>query len=292
MVKVLVNGGLFEISKVEEIVEKRVPFNGTNIRLVQIAKDSKQAVSGLHFQVKNTECNVFAIGEFTIGNLPTAKVKEIMKQLLSDGYYDFSDCDFQPMMFVEKYKFDEGKSKPYFCQGSLIQFYAPNDVFNCPLNINGAEVQAEFGDEKDDLSDMSDEELRQAIYELEDTTMLRLGQMSREEADLSDMELVETPAKDIDEKSKDSNKKTTKSKPVVDKEVTETTEVSANPEATKDTAEVANTDVSSTNGVSSEAAADASSDTSVATNEDSASDSSEADADPAKDVADGTEDVA
>lgn len=27
MVKVLVNGGLFEISKVEEIVEKRVPFN-------------------------------------------------------------------------------------------------------------------------------------------------------------------------------------------------------------------------------------------------------------------------
>lgn len=67
MVKVLVNGGLFEISKVEEIVEKRVPFNGTNIRLVQIAKDSKQAVSGLHFQVKNTECNVFAISEFTIG---------------------------------------------------------------------------------------------------------------------------------------------------------------------------------------------------------------------------------
>ena len=104
-----------------------------------------------------------------------------MKQLLSDGYYDFSDCDFQPMMFVEKYKFDEGKSKPYFCQGSLIQFYAPNDVFDCPLNINRAEVQAEFGDEKDDLSDMSDEELRQAIYELEDTTMLRLGQMSREE---------------------------------------------------------------------------------------------------------------
>lgn len=33
MVKVLVNGGLFEISKVEEIVEKRVLFNGANIRL-------------------------------------------------------------------------------------------------------------------------------------------------------------------------------------------------------------------------------------------------------------------
>lgn len=46
MVKVLVNGGLFEISKVEEIVEKRVPFNGANVRLVQIAKDSKPYLKG------------------------------------------------------------------------------------------------------------------------------------------------------------------------------------------------------------------------------------------------------
>ena len=110
--------------------------------------------------------------------------------------------------------------------------------------------------------------------------------------DLLDMELSEAPAKDSDKKTKDSKKKATKSKTVANKAVTETTEVSANPEATKDTAEVASTDVSSTNGVSSEATADASSDTSVATNEDGASDSSEADADPAKDVSDGTEVVA
>lgn len=110
--------------------------------------------------------------------------------------------------------------------------------------------------------------------------------------DLLDMELSETPAKDSDKKTKDCKKKATKSKTVADKETTETTEVSANPEATKETAEVASTDVSSTNGVSSEATADASSDTSVATNEDSASDSLEADAVPAKDVSDETEVVA
>lgn len=195
MVKVLVNGGLFEISKIEEIVEKRVPFNGTNIRLVQIAKDSKQAVSGLHFQVKNTECNVFAIGEFTIGNLPTAKVKEIMKQLLSDGYYDFSDCDFQPMMFVEKYKFDEGKSKPYFCQGSLIQFYAPNDVFNYPANtivppVNiAAQAECNDCDDLEDIRDMSDEILRATIYELEDIPMKTLVDMSREELEVEYLDI-------------------------------------------------------------------------------------------------------
>ena len=110
--------------------------------------------------------------------------------------------------------------------------------------------------------------------------------------DLLDMELSETPAKDSDKKTKDSKKKATKSKTVADKETTETTEVSANPEATKETAEVASADISSDNGVSSEATADAPSGTSVATNEDSASDSSEADADPAKDVSDGTEVVA
>lgn len=194
MVKVLVNGGLFEISKVEEIVEKRVPFNGTNIRLVQIAKDSKQAVSGLHFQVKNTECNVFAIGEFTIGNLPTAKVKEIMKQLLSDGYYDFSDCDFQPMMFVEKYKFDEGKSRPYLSEGSLIQFCAPNDVFSCntntvvpPVNI-AAHPELDDYDDLDDIKDMPDEILRATIYELEDIPMRTLADMNREELEAEYLE--------------------------------------------------------------------------------------------------------
>lgn len=194
MVKVLVNGDLFEISKVEEIVEKRVPFNGTNIRLVQIAKDSKQAVSGLHFQVKNTECNVFAISEFTIGNLPTAKVKEIMKQLLSDGYYDFSDCDFQPMMFVEKYKFDEGKSRPYLSEGSLIQFCAPNDVFSCntntvvpPVNI-AAHPELDDYDDLDDIKDMPDEILRATIYELEDIPMRTLADMNREELEAEYLE--------------------------------------------------------------------------------------------------------
>lgn len=187
MVKVLVNGGLFEISKVEEIVEKRVPFNGANVRLVQIARDGNQAVSGLHFYVNTNDFSVFSVHEFTVGNLTTAKVKEIMKQLLSDGYYDFSDCDFQPMMFVEKYKFDEGKSKPYFCQGSLIQFYAPNDVFNYPANtivppVNiAAQAECNDCDDLEDIRDMSDEILRATIYELEDIPMKTLVDMSREE---------------------------------------------------------------------------------------------------------------
>lgn len=113
------------------------------------------------------------------------------------------------------------------------------------------------------------------------------------EADLSDMKLSDSPAKDSDKKSKDSKPVAEVSNAEADNNKDfETAEVSANSEDTKDSAEVATTDISSTNGVSSEATADASSDTSVATNEDSASDSPKADADPAKDVADEVEEVA
>ena len=40
---------------------------------------------------------------------------------------------------------------------------------------------ADEDDEGEDLSDMTDEELRRAIYERKDTAMLRLGRMDREE---------------------------------------------------------------------------------------------------------------
>lgn len=189
MAMVLVNGGLYEVSKVEAIVEKRVEFNGQNMRLVQVTKDAKQVVSGLHFSVNSNAFSVFYINEFTIGNLKTDTVNEIMRQLASDGYYDFSEYDFQPAStLAEKYVFDEGKGKPYFLAGALMPSYTQTGIFNFPLSnispyMDCAEAQEEFGgdDKKEDLSGMTDEQLRQTIYELEDTTMLRLGQMTREE---------------------------------------------------------------------------------------------------------------
>lgn len=49
MVKVLVNGVLFEISKVEEIVEKRVPFNGRIIFLKNLVSQDLKRLIDLHF---------------------------------------------------------------------------------------------------------------------------------------------------------------------------------------------------------------------------------------------------
>ena len=101
-----------------------------------------------------------------------------------------------------------------------------------------------------------------------------------------------TPEVAVDVEKSDTVEVTESNNESVDSEASTEAEVSDTAEATETTSKVATTDISSTNGVFSEATADASSDTSVATNEDSASDSSEADADPAKDVTDGTEVVA
>lgn len=53
MMRVLTpNGNVIEVEKAEAIVEKRVGFNGRDIRLCQTAKDKSQPASGLYFSVK------------------------------------------------------------------------------------------------------------------------------------------------------------------------------------------------------------------------------------------------
>ena len=53
MMRVLTpNGNVIEVEKAEAIVEKRVSFNGRDIRLCQTAKDKSQPASGLYFSVK------------------------------------------------------------------------------------------------------------------------------------------------------------------------------------------------------------------------------------------------
>ena len=88
MMRVLTpNGNVIEVEKAEAIVEKRVGFNGRDIRLCQTAKDKSQPASGLYFSVK-TE-SVFTIaneGNLLVGNLPVDTVKKIVTNLAKDGF--------------------------------------------------------------------------------------------------------------------------------------------------------------------------------------------------------------
>ena len=137
MMRVLTpNGNVIEVEKAEAIVEKRVSFNGRDIRLCQTAKDKSQPASGLYFSVK-TE-SVFTIaneGNLLVGNLPVDTVKKIVTNLAKDGFCDLSGFDYQPEIGInDKPVFDEGKSHPYFCRSNVAMMFAPRQNMDFPIN--------------------------------------------------------------------------------------------------------------------------------------------------------------
>lgn len=182
MIKILTpTGSLIEVAKVEPIVEKRVQFNGSEVRLCQIAKDSKQNITGLYITSDVNDSVFCESTNILVANLKPSLAEEILQKLLSDGYYDFSALDYQAEPAgIKDYVYDTGASKPYHLEGLLLNACSPARSFDFPVR-GVTSNESGIADDLDDIKDMSDEELRQAIYELEDTTMLRLGQMSREE---------------------------------------------------------------------------------------------------------------
>ena len=113
MMRVLTpNGNVIEVEKAEAIVEKRVSFNGRDIRLCQTAKDKSQPASGLYFSVK-----------------------KIVTNLAKDGFCDLSGFDYQPEIGInDKPVFDEGKSRPYFCRSNVAMMFAPRQNMDFPIN--------------------------------------------------------------------------------------------------------------------------------------------------------------
>lgn len=184
MMKILSpKGALLSVTKVEPLVEKRVSFNGSQLRLCQVAKDNYQLVTGVYLTVSSVD-TPFMPANIIVGNLKPAVVNDIMNKLLVEGNYDFSQLSYQKSVpFVDKYKYDEGKSLPYYTEGMLIGGGFPvNDVFSNYSGVAGVfPDDSGVDDDLEDLSGMSDEILRANIYELDDTTMPELVAMSREE---------------------------------------------------------------------------------------------------------------
>lgn len=174
------NGGLLQIKSVQPVVEERVIFNGSEQRLVQVARDNKQSATGLYFQVEANMQNVFMSNNFFIGNLKPVVVNDILHKLLADGHFDFAQFEYQKKSASPSdYTYDDGKSLPYFVEGTLMPTCAP---FNFPFDGQiPKEICEDNDDELVDIKNMSDEELRAVIYELEDMTMAELASMSRVE---------------------------------------------------------------------------------------------------------------
>lgn len=174
-------GSLIEITKVEPIVEKRVQFNGSEVRLCQIAKDSKQNITGLYITTEADDSVFCASTNILVANLKPSLAEEILQKLLSGGYYDFSALDYQlKPTGLGNFVYDEGASKPYHLEGLLLNTCSPAMSFDFP--VRGVTCNKPgVDDDLEDISGMSDEVLRATIYELEDIPMKTLADMNREE---------------------------------------------------------------------------------------------------------------
>ena len=112
MVKILnPNGKLIACGKVVPCCEILFTFNGNKKFISEVANGWEVKPTGI--LIESQEYMPMGGTLLYIGNLPTKKVKEIMKKLLIDGYYDFSELKYQNVKTVEQLKFDNGEGLPY-----------------------------------------------------------------------------------------------------------------------------------------------------------------------------------
>lgn len=114
------NNTLAVISKVTPFAEERVAFNGSEVRLCQRVRDIKN-MSGLFLNVAQNGFSMINQGDILLGNLKFEKAEEIMQKLLTEGYYDLSELEFQKSAGENRLPmFDGGKTLPYYIDDSMM----------------------------------------------------------------------------------------------------------------------------------------------------------------------------
>ena len=114
------NRGIYEVTSVDIICEKRVPFNGNVVRLVQKANNIADA-SALKFNLSVSALELpYAEDSIFVGNLGNAVLQETVDSIAQTGYTDLTKWAFQKeQVYPNKCVFDDGASAPYICGGTI-----------------------------------------------------------------------------------------------------------------------------------------------------------------------------
>lgn len=106
-------GNLIKIERVARVCEKRIDFNGEKRDLFELAKNTDVPATGLALKVVENTSNVFGCQEIYIGNLKPETVNEVLKNLLTQGYFDFTQFEYQDAKEQKDIVLDDGVSKPF-----------------------------------------------------------------------------------------------------------------------------------------------------------------------------------
>ena len=114
------NRGIYEVTSVDIICEKRVPFNGQVVRLVQKANNIADA-SALKFNLSVSALELpYAEDSIFVGNLGNAVLQGTVDSIAQTGYTDLTKWEFQKeQTYPNKCVFDDGASAPYICGGTI-----------------------------------------------------------------------------------------------------------------------------------------------------------------------------
>lgn len=130
-------GVLLEVVNAVPVCEVRLEFNGCNRRLVEAAKGLGTEPTAIAMKYNRRSRNGADDGtdELFVGNLKPEVVRETMRKLLEDGYFDFSSMGYQnPVEEVKDTVFDNGESLPYTTDFVLCWF--ATGLFPSPDNNN------------------------------------------------------------------------------------------------------------------------------------------------------------
>lgn len=149
MVRVLgATGRMYNVAAVVPMVEQRISFNGRTERKLEVARSLDVNPNGLLFLKSGDDignCNIFEADVIEyIGNIPTEDVREILSFMLVDGFYNFSDWEYQKEKDMKDIKLDNGLSNPY---SSAITKTLDFGIIRNPIGKNRyAEDWTLFGD--------------------------------------------------------------------------------------------------------------------------------------------------
>lgn len=180
-------GAVKDIVEALPVIEARRIFNLEEKADIEICKDVSVKPNGIYFTFAEKDPSTREMGlmgdtalAMRVGNLKPKVAEKILSDLARNGVADISGFPYQERKMHEKdYIFDNGESAAYcsyYYDPFEAGFVVPNSYKQKAMGIYPKEECS-----GEDLSNLSDEELRKTIYDLGDYTFKELGAMSREE---------------------------------------------------------------------------------------------------------------
>lgn len=173
-------GRFMQITEAVPVCEKLVKFNGKR-RLLMERAEKPETATAIALRIAQETNSPFAnVGhELLVGNLQVGKAEEILKSLLTQGYFDFTELSpYQEAKDFSVISFDLGKSQPYTTEdmpgsGMLGTFCSNNFLGGVPLSVSAINIDNCYGwgcapipEAEDQDSDMwADEEGDEDVYD-------------------------------------------------------------------------------------------------------------------------------